>query len=305
MSREIVPHINVEFDDPNNLFSARQERLMTQAISAAIKLDTANLEVHAGATINLMVHADPSIVRFASAPSAWGATTTPGVVQSAAEIEINTGHPPTNSHPWQDGDIYVNPAYLSELAFNTNSNSSRVVPANKVDAISAFAHEGLHVLGFEGFLDQQATSPSATPSIESNFDALVAYGPSGPTFNGAFAEAQNAGKPVELTAGNLYHVGDVGNLAYDMMNGDHLYTGWQYQPSALDDGMLADLGYRVKPADGGVIAANGSGNSVLHLVQAMASFAGGSSTSIDTAQASSDVAHPQAELLAPGVIQHA
>jgi hypothetical protein len=304
MSRDVVPQVKVKFDDPSGLFTVHQERLMTQAITAAIRLDTANLHVHAGATINLMVHADPSIPETASSPSAWGPTAIPGILQSAAEIEINSGHQPRTSNTWQDGDIYVNPAYLSELSFNPSSASSYVVPANKVDAVSLFAHEGLHVFGIEGFLDQQATTPPAALSTKSNFDALVAFGSTGPTFNGASAEAQNAGEPVELTAGNLYHVGDANTLAYDLMNGDHIYTGLQYQPSALDDGILADLGYNVKPAKGGEVASSEYQSGVAGLVQAMASFPTQGNASIASSPLASTVGYSDTTVLAPSIIQH-
>jgi len=251
MTTAVVPSVNVKFDDPQNLISPHEELLMTRCIEAAIKLDTAALQVHAGATINLMVHADPSIAEVASSPSSWVATATPGVVQSAAESVINTGHQPTSPHPWQDGDIYVNPTFVAtQLSYNSHLTPNSVVPADKVDAVSLFAHEGLHVMGMEGFLNQQSIAPPDVALTEkSNFDALVKYTGSGPQFDGASAEAQNGGNPVELTAGDLYHFGDANTLAYDLMNGDHIYTGYQYQPSALDDGMLVDLGYHLNPSD--------------------------------------------------------
>jgi hypothetical protein len=304
MSRDVVPQVNVKFDDPGGLFTVHQERQMTHAITVAIRLDAADLLVHAGATINLMVHADPFIAETASSPSAWGPTAIPGVLQSSAEIEINSGHQPRTSNTWQDGDIYVNPAFLSELSFNPSSASNYVVPANKVDAVALFAHESLHVLGIEGFLDQQATTTPAAASTKSNFDALVAFGPTGPTFNGASAEAQNAGEPIELTAGNLYHVGGANTLAYDLMNGDHIYTGLQYQPSALDVGILADLGYNVKPAKGGEFAISEYQTGVAGLVQAMASFPTQGNASIASSPAASTVGFSDTTVLAPNIIQH-
>jgi hypothetical protein len=251
MTSNVVPNVNVRFDDPTHLLSKYDETVIAKDISAAVKLDTAALQVHHGATINLMVHSDPSIAEVASSPSAWVPTATDGIVQSAAEVVINTGHQPTTAHPWQDGDIYLNPAYLSEMFLNPSPahQPAPAVPANKVDAVSLFAHEFIHIAGMEGFFDQQATTPQPALPTESNFDALIGFGPTGPVFDGAAAEASNGGAPVELTAGDLYHVGDATNFADDLMNGDHMYTGWRYEPSALDDAILVDLGYHLNATD--------------------------------------------------------
>jgi hypothetical protein len=245
MTSNVVPNVNVRFDDPTHLLSKYDEAVIAKDLTAAVKLDTAALQVHHGATIDLMVHSDPSIAEVASSPSAWAPTATNGVVQSAAEVEINTGHQPTTAHPWQDGDIYLNPAYLSEMSLNPDSTG----PATKVDAVSLFAHEFLHIAGMEGFFDQQATTPQPALPVESNFDSLIAFGPTGPVFGGAAAEASNGGTPVEITAGDLYHVGDANNFAYDLMNGDHIYTGWRYETSPLDDAILVDLGYHLNSTD--------------------------------------------------------
>lgn len=251
MSSNFVPNVIVKFDDPSHLLNNYDRIVISKDFQAAVKLDTAALQVHQGATINLMVHADPSIAEVASAPSAWVPTATHGVLQSAAEVVINTGHQPTTPHPWQDGDIYLNPAFLNEMFLNPDPmhHPDPAVPATKVDAVSLFAHEFMHVAGMEGFFDQQATTPQPALPTESNFDALISFGPTGPTFNGASAEAQNGGAPIELTAGDLYHVGDATNFAYDLMNGNHIYTGWRYEPSALDDAILVDLGYHLTPTD--------------------------------------------------------
>jgi hypothetical protein len=251
MASSIIPNVNVKYDDPNHLFTAQDQSLITKDIQAAVKLDTAALQVHQGATINLMVHADPSVTEVTSAPSTWVPSGTPGVLQSAAEVVINTGQQPTISHPWQDGDMYLNPKSLQGVFLNPDpvNHPEAAVPGGKVDAVSLFAHEFIHVLGVEGFLDQQAITPPSSLSTQSNFDQLVRFGASGPSFNGPSAEAQNGGQPVELTAGNLYHVGDATHFAGDLMNGDHIYTGTHYQPSALDNAILADLGYHLNPAD--------------------------------------------------------
>jgi hypothetical protein len=249
MTGNVVPLVKVYFDDPNHLFTHEDRILLTMDIRAAVALDTDALQVHHGARIGLTVHADPSIPEAASAPSAWAPTTAPGVVQSAAEVVINTGHQPTSDLK-SDGDISLNPMFLSRMFLNPDPlhRPDLAVPADKVDAVSVFAHEFIHVLGFEGFLDQQATTPVPLP-VESNFDALVKFGVSGPTFIGPLAEAQNGGEAVELTAGDLYHVGDATHFGDDLMNGDHLYNGTHYAPSALDISMLTDLGFHPKSED--------------------------------------------------------
>jgi hypothetical protein len=118
MTGNVVPNVNVRYDDPNHLFTHQDKVLVAKDIKAAVEMDTAAFQVHRGATIDLMVHADPSIPEAASAPSAWAPTTVPGVVQSAAEIVINTGRPPTTPHPWPDGDISINPMFLKEMFLN-------------------------------------------------------------------------------------------------------------------------------------------------------------------------------------------
>jgi hypothetical protein len=249
MTESVAPPVTVYFDDPNHLFTNQDRILLTKDITAAVHLDTDALRVHQGASIGLTVLADPSIPEAASAPSAWAPTATPNVLQSAAEVVINTGHQPTPDLK-SDGNISLNPAFLHQMFLNpapaTDPNAP--VPSNKLDAVSVFAHEFIHVLGFEGFLNQQATTAMPEP-VKSNFDALVRFGATGPTFVGQHAEAYNVNEPVELTAGDLYHVGDATHFAADLMNGDHLYTGTHYTPSALDIGMLADLGYHAKPED--------------------------------------------------------
>ena len=250
MTRDVAPQVNVSFDDPNHLLTREEKVLVAKDMKAAVDLDLAAFQTHPGATIHLMAHADPPIPEAASAPASWAPTTAPSVLQSAAELVINTGHQPTAPHPWADGDILINPAFLGEMFLNPNPtyDANATVPPDKVDAVSLFAHEFIHVLGVEGSLDQQATR--APPLlVRSKFDALVNFGESGPTFVGPAAEAQNGGEPVELTAGNLYHVGDATHYPDDLMNGDHIYVGTHYAPSALDDGILADLGYHPKPED--------------------------------------------------------
>jgi hypothetical protein len=247
MTESAAPPVTVYFDDPNHLFTHQDRILLTKDITAAVDLDTEALRVHQGAAIGLTVHADPSIPEAASAPSEWAPTATPNVLQSAAEVVINTGHQPTADLK-SDGNISLNPAFLHQMFLNPApaSDPNAPVPPDKVDAVSLFAHEFIHVLGFEGFLNQQATKSMPEP-VASNFDALVRFGATGPTFVGLHAEAQNDNAPVELTAGDLYHVGDATHFAGDLMNGDHIYTGTHYMPSALDVGMLADLGYHANP----------------------------------------------------------
>jgi hypothetical protein len=249
MTSSNTPQVEVKFDDPNSRLTAHDEALISTDLQAAVKLDTTGLQVHPEATINLMVHADPAIPTVGSSPSAWAPTEVPGVLQSAAEVAINTGHQITAPHPWQDGDIHLNPAFLTNVSLNPDPAHDTTVPSNQVDAVSLFAHEFIHVLGMSGFYDQQSTSPQAALATQSNFDALVSFGPAGPVFTGPAAEAQNGGAPVELTAGDLYHVGDATTFAADLMNGAHIYNGWNYQPSALDEAMLVDIGYHPNPAD--------------------------------------------------------
>ena len=249
MTETVAPPVKVYFDDPNHLFTQQDRILLTKDITAAVHVDAEPLRVHQGASIGLTVHADPSIPDAASAPSAWEPTATPGVVQSVAEFVFNTGHQPTSGLT-SDGNISLNPAYLNQMFLNPapDRDPQAPVPPDKVDAVSLFAHEFLHVLGFEGFLNQQATTATPLP-VASNFDALVRFTPNGPSFVGLHAEAENDNAPVELTAGDLYHVGDATHFAADLMNGDHIYTGTHYTPSALDIGILGDLGYHVKPED--------------------------------------------------------
>lgn len=129
------------------------------------------------------------------------------ILQVGAAYEIATGLDPNGSLP--DGEISLG-NNLSRFAFRASINDP--LPQDKFDAISVFAHEIGHVLGF-----------NAGGNIVGNF--VSAYerhivGASNPVFTGPNAVAANGGSLVLLDPVSPSHLADTTDLmAARLVNG--------------------------------------------------------------------------------------
>jgi hypothetical protein len=232
-----APSVSVRFDDPQHLFTAAERHLIRTDLSAGVHTVTNDLVGH-GSQLNLVVHVETGVAEVASAPAKWADVG--GYEQASGELVLNTGHHVAGG-PWQDGDLFLDPAYLRSLFLDPHPAPGGAVPADKVDAVSVFAHETMHILGIEGFLPANVTGvlPGAP---QSEFDGLVDFINGKPAFTGPATEAVNGGHPLELEPGNIYHVSGAPH-PWDLMQGEVMYAGTRYLPSQFDDAMLQDIGF--------------------------------------------------------------
>lgn len=129
--------------------------------------------------------------------------------------------------PWTDGDT----------------------PSDKVDFTYVMLHEVGHALGFNGYTDWQSYTVGeyTTP-----FDMLISVSGGVPYFVGENAIAY-LGRPVPLTVGNVFHIGNEAPLPGSELPEDILnpYVPWGAEglPSDLDLAILADLGIGTRRSD--------------------------------------------------------
>jgi hypothetical protein len=194
----------------------------------------------------------------------------------ARELRLNED--PNMGEP--DGRITIGLDYLrNELWFDPDPMARTApVPANRTDAMSTMLHEFGHILAYNGWADLTTGAPN--PDYWSIFDSWFAPGAS-PTFNGPAAVAA-WGAPPELTVGNIFHWANASlqasagcdvaqttwrfgapspnacsaplsadrprssegqpGLVNQLMNGVVFYRGTRYDISALDIGVLVDVG---------------------------------------------------------------
>jgi hypothetical protein len=194
----------------------------------------------------------------------------------ARELRLNED--PNLGEP--DARITIGLDYLrNELWFDPDPETRTApVPANRTDAMSTMLHEFGHILAYNGWADLVTGAPN--PDYWSIFDSWFAPGTS-PTFNGPGAVAA-WGAPPELTVGNIFHWANASRAASarcdvapvtwrfgapspnacsaplsadaprtvdgqpglvdQLMNGVVFYRGMRYDISALDIGVLVDVG---------------------------------------------------------------
>jgi len=194
----------------------------------------------------------------------------------ARELRLNED--PNTTEP--DGRITLGLAYLrNELWFDPDPFARTApVPANRTDAMSTFLHEFGHILAYNGWSDLTTGAPN--PDYWSTFDSWFVPGTS-PTFTGPAAVAA-WGSPPDLTVGNIFHWANASQaaragcdvvptvwrfgapspnacsappsadapravdgqpgLVNQLMNGVVFYRGTRYDVSALDIGVLVDVG---------------------------------------------------------------
>jgi len=220
------------------------ERAITSNVTAALELWTRHLA--GGAAIEVRIELTDHVVR------AGGHSLTSGFVRDEAgrqvyeqgvAHEIRTGWDPNGAEA--DLRIQLNNDYVTnELWFDPKpKRRGTIVPLERTDAVSLFAHELGHALAFNGWWDEpQGVLPlpyGSTWDLNTFHDGSMLY------FTGAAATALYGG-PVPVTAGNNWHIGNAAgagsDLLGDLMNGVSLYRGTRYDVSALDLAMLADMG---------------------------------------------------------------
>lgn len=242
---------DVSFDDPGRSYGSFYDGIRSNMLAAGSDwgrhFDSRSFD--AGLEVQ---------VRFASVPTATGASATSSFVgraggidvfEQGAAYELKSGIDPNGAAP----DVIITlgtDGYLqNELWFDPSPGRPAVVPATQTDARSVFRHEFGHAFGFNGFRDY--TSGELFGSYQSTFDALVVRGaaPGELYFNGAHAVGLY-GRPVPLTFANYLHVGNAGglpggDLVGDLMNGVVYNRGTRYEIGSLDLAMMKDVGLPV------------------------------------------------------------
>ncbi len=164
------------------------------------------------------------------------------LIESGAVYELSNGtHLGGGS---SDITIDVNAAYLGQEYLGTGAD----VPAGQYDGLSLFEHEIAHGLGFGG-----ETSPTGSldATYETGWDHDLASVGGTEVFTGANATAANGGVLVNVTTldnGEGYaHLANsaADPNAQDLMTGLGLPTGVRRPISAVDLGILADIGVPV------------------------------------------------------------
>ncbi|MGY4628274.1 hypothetical protein [Bradyrhizobium sp. USDA 4486] len=194
--------------------------------------------------------------------SAYTGTTAQGlsVYESSALYELTTGHHVSGTT--SDITITIDPGYFKYLDLASGLTYGSQVPSNEYNPIVVFLHELMHGFGMSGWYNQSGALPG---NYESTFDTFLSKTASGQVyFTGANAEAAYGG-PVPITSNstageNYYHFGNQQSdlnatpstvqdpLTLDLMNGIVFYYDYQYAISALDLGVLKDIGYNIRTA---------------------------------------------------------
>lgn len=165
------------------------------------------------------------------------------VYEQGVAYEIRTGMDPNGAAA--DLRIQLNSDYVAnELWFDPKPKQrGTIVPVDRTDAVSLFAHELGHAIAFNGWWDEpQDRMPldyGSTWDLNTYYDGSMLY------FTGA-AAMELYGGWVPVTAGNNWHIGNAAgagsDLLGDLMSGVSLYRGTRYEVSALDLAMLTDMG---------------------------------------------------------------
>jgi|GEM_PF-1452420 len=257
---------DVSFDtsSPNlaGLTGAEQQAILDVANAAATVwswyLTAANV------TLSLLIKVDDSFFSgntlaqggptsfFSNGATSGGET----VYVAGTEVELTTGQDPNASTADLSLDLTTN-SIRNLLYFKTDEYGA--VPAGRADAFSVFLHEIGHGLGIL-YAGDDPSFPGTTP-----YDTFVQNG----TFTGSNAEAAYQAlfgslTPLPLQSGSLSHLSESSNLGGDLMS-PTLTTGTNVGISAVDLGILQDIGVPVRLATSGDDVLHAVANVILHL----------------------------------------
>ncbi|MBP7554149.1 MAG: hypothetical protein KA885_12045 [Spirochaetes bacterium] len=147
--------------------------------------------------------------------------------------------------------IIINDKYLDkQLWFDPNPEKRTLeVPEKKLDAISVFMHEILHVLAFNGWLDSKTGISKSPNKARSIYDTHVIKYQDKLYFNGSNA-VKIFGKMVPLNIRNYKHYGNSDNkgkiLESFIMYGEFYKRGYRFNLSDLNLAILKDCGLNIK-----------------------------------------------------------
>jgi hypothetical protein len=271
---------NVSFDASADVLTATERSNITSHVQAAGARWVAAIGVSGTRSIEVEIAiSDIPTANGASVTTAYlGTIDGRDAYEQGAAHELRTGEDPNGADP--DALITIGLDYLrNELWFDPDPTARTApVPANRTDAMSTILHELGHVFAYNGWADLFTGVPN--PDYWSIFDSWIAPG-SSPTFEGPAAVAA-WGTPPALTIGNIFHWGNsaragggrcdiapitwrfgapspnvcsappsgdapreadgVPSLIDQLMNGVVFYRGTRYDISALDVGVLVDVG---------------------------------------------------------------
>lgn len=203
-------NLTLTFNDPLNLLTPF-ETAIRASVHAAWDMWEIYFTRHAPVELEINVYSGAGAT-LASAGSRVSQSTGEfdadrRVFQVGVAYELATGIDPNGAAP--DGEISISPN-LSQFAFRASAHDP--LPTGKFDAITIFAHEIGHVLGFS------SGSRVFTNSVNT-FDRHVS-GLSNPVFSGPAAMAANGGNPVALDPGSRSHLAGSSDLmAANLVNG--------------------------------------------------------------------------------------
>ncbi len=252
---QAAPAFTVAFNDPGSAHSAYYSDIQSNLLAAA---NTWADVLPGSGTIDIMVDFTNQPTLSASSAASQYVHTTGGisVYEMGAIYERQTGIDPNGATP--DVYLHIGTSFLANsLWFDPHPvNRFETVPANQVDAVSAFLHELGHAWAFSGWRDP-STGALAT-SYESTFDEHVINVGGVLYFTGANADAFYGGD-VPLTAGNFMHFGNSvasglpgSDLLTDLMNGVNFLDSTRYYISPLDLAALQDMGITIGAPGGDV-----------------------------------------------------
>lgn len=220
-------NLTLTFNDPGGAL-APFEAAITQSVNAAWNLWAVHFT--RTAPIELEINVMPGgPLTLASARSLVTQSTGEffqgkRVLQVGAAFELATGTDPNGAAP--DAEISLG-SDLSQFVFRSAINEP--IPRDKFDAISVFAHEIGHILGFN-------SSTSLLGNFVGSFERYIT-GTTNPAFTGPNAVAANGGLPILLDPNSTSHLADTTDLMSARIN-----NGQEKLVEPLHIAILQDVG---------------------------------------------------------------
>lgn len=234
-------NVSATFSDPTGRYTAQSDLMIKNAIAGfnawafGLAPSVASIEIQFHLVTNFANRGGGR--SLASQPI--GVVGSRTLVSDGANFEMRTGIDPNGAAP--DIEVFFDVDFLTQYYWVNPLDGSKP-PAGKTDLVSVIAHEVGHALGFNGFRNSVTTE--LNPGFLSSFDSNVEIVSGQPVFVGFNAVAVY-GRPVPLTSGNLFHLGNQGGAGSDLisalMNGFVLPFG-NPQPTLIDLAVLSDVG---------------------------------------------------------------